>query len=76
MDDSGRIERAKQRSRQMVITRCSLEDSDIDPSPTFGAEAVSLAAVLSRQAWAISGLPFPTYQRRNIPVRFVEFDSE
>jgi len=70
VSDLDRKQRAEERRLRMVITRCKLEDSDIDPNPTFGAEAISLAAMLSRQAWAFSRRPFPTYARDNIPVRF------
>ena len=76
MKKNGREQRAELRRQRMVITRCSLEDSDIDPNPTYGAEAISLAAVLSRQAWAFARIPLPKYQRREIPIRFTDHDSE
>ncbi|MEJ7623476.1 MAG: hypothetical protein WKF34_05750 [Pyrinomonadaceae bacterium] len=76
MEVSDRQKRAELRRQRMVITRCTLENSDVDPNPIFGAEAVSLAAVLSRQAWTFSGRPFPKYERWEIPVSFTEHDTE
>jgi len=76
VEETNRKKRAELRRQQMTITHCRLEDSDIDPQPIFGAEAISLAAVISRQAWAFSGRPFPSYKRSEIPVRFIDHDSE
>jgi len=70
MEKTDREKRAEKRRERMVITRCRLEDSDIDPDPVYGAEAIELTAILSRQAWAFSGRPFPKYSRSEIPVRF------
>lgn len=76
MEETSRKKRAELRRQRMVISHCRIEDSDVDPHPVFGAEAISLAAMLSRQAWAFSGRPFPNYKRQDIPVRFVDHDSE
>lgn len=76
MDKTERQKRAELRRQQMVITRSTIENSDADPAPIFGAEAVSLAAVLSRQAWAFSRRPVPKYRRHEIPVRFTGYNSE
>jgi len=47
------------------------DDSD-DLSPTTTAEErVLMVEFLTRQAWAVSGLPVPTYLRREIPGRVV-----
>lgn len=70
MDETDRQKRVEMRRQRMTITRCSLEDSHIDPDPVYGAEAISLAAVLTRQAWAFSRRPFPKYARYDIPVHF------
>lgn len=76
MSDLDRKRRAEERSRRMVITRCRLEDSDVDPNPTFGAEAISLAAVLSRESWSMSGQIFPEYSRKDTPYKFVKRPTE
>ncbi len=76
MENTERQKRAESRRRRMVITCSTIENSDADPAPIFGAEAVSLAAILSRQAWAFSRRPVPKYKRHEIPVRFIGHDSE
>ena len=73
MSDAERKLRAEERRGRMVITRCDLEDSDIDPNPTFGAEAISLAAVLTRESWSMSGRPLPDYSRAKTPYKFVKY---
>jgi hypothetical protein len=45
--------------------------NDPDPDPLRGAAALSLAATLNRECWALAGLVFPTYSRAEIPIRFV-----
>jgi len=41
------------------------------------AERVALVADLSRQAWALTGRPIPTYTRKTMPVRVVSLrDSD
>lgn len=74
MEDNGRQKRAELRRQKMVITKVTADETEIDPAPVFGVEAMELAAVLSRQAWAFSGRAFPNYKRKDIPVRFVEHD--
>jgi hypothetical protein len=76
MEDNGRQKRAELRRKKMVITKVSMDETEIDPEPVFGVEAMELAAVLSRQAWAFGGRAFPNYERKNTPVRFVRYDSD
>ena len=76
MQNTERQKRAALRRQRMVITRCRLEESDIDPHPTFGAEAVSLASVLTREMWSLSGQAFPNYSRSDTPYRFVKHPIE
>jgi len=76
LEKSDRQMRADARRKRMVITRCTLEDSDVDPDPIFGAEAMSLAAVLTRESWSFSGQAFPDYSRSETPYRFIKYPSE
>ncbi len=74
MGDNGRQKRAELRRQKMIITKVTADETEFDPAPVFGVEAMELAAVLSRQAWAFGGRAFPNYGRKDIPVRFVEHD--
>lgn len=76
MGDTDRQKRAELRRQRITITRCSLEDSDINPNPTFGAEGIRRCAVLSEEAWARSGRPFPNYKRNEIPLRFTTLEDK
>jgi len=76
MEKTERQKRAEERRQRIVITRCRLEDSDIDLNPIFGAEAISLAARLSEEAWLLSGRELPSYSRAEMPVQFVSLESK
>lgn len=76
MGEAERKKRAEMRRKRMVITRCKLEDFDIDPNPTFGAEAISLTARLSQEAWLKSGRELPNHKRSEMPIRFVSLESK
>jgi len=56
----------------MVLRKAALTDVEEDLSPISGADALSLVTLLTRESWSLSGYPFPTYSRGEIPVRFVE----
>lgn len=43
---------------------------DLSDSTTV-AERLTMLANLSREAWALTGLPLPAYERHQIPVRIV-----
>ncbi len=43
---------------------------DLSASTTV-AERLQMVAVLSAEAWALSGRPLPTYQRHEIPIAIV-----
>ena len=77
MNDSDieRKARADERRKRMKVRFTTLDDQS-DPWPIFGADAVDLAADLTRQVWALSGRPFPNYRRSEIPIRFSDFDPE
>ncbi len=74
MEDNGRQKRAELRRQKMIITKVTKDEAETDLTPVFGIQAMELAALLSRQAWAFGGRSFPNYERKNIPVRFVEQD--
>ncbi|HVK83765.1 MAG TPA: hypothetical protein VM513_06645 [Kofleriaceae bacterium] len=44
---------------------------EVDLSPVRGANAISLATQLSREAFSLAQMEAPAYARTNIPVRFV-----
>ena len=48
-----------------------LESSEADEAPrgTTSAERLAMVDELSRLAWAASGVPLPTYSRREMPMR-------
>ena len=69
MDEATRRERAEARRHRMTIRRAQW--NELDPDVVRGAAAVSLAASLSRECWALAGLDFPAYSRAEIPIRFV-----
>jgi len=43
---------------------------------TTAAERLAMLQDLSREAWALSGLPVPVYERHQIPVRIVALSSQ
>ncbi len=74
-EDSKRRARAADRRKHMKIRFTTLGDES-DPWPVRGPEAISLAAMLSRQAWSFTGRPFPKYSRSEMPLRFTKRESE
>jgi hypothetical protein len=54
------------------ITRHRLteEPSDDLSTVTTPAERVGMMWPLAETAWKLAGLPWPTYDRRSVPVRF------
>lgn len=70
-DDRDRAERAQQRAGTMRLRLMSQHPGrEHDFSPVSGAEAVALAAELSRMAWTLTGGSLPSYRREEIPIRF------
>lgn len=72
--DEDRRRRAAERRSRVVLRRSSLGE-ERDLSPICGAEAVSLVATLTREAWALGGLPMPDYGRHQTPLCIVPFSS-
>lgn len=57
----------------MTLRKTTLAD-DTDPSPVFGAEAISLVTQLTRSCWALAapdGSAMDAVPRDQMPVRFV-----
>jgi hypothetical protein len=63
--------RARVRRERMTLRKTHLGADEGDLSPTFGAEAVSLVARLTRTSYSLAGLPRPTYTRATMPCEFV-----
>jgi len=70
--DSERKARAEERRRTTTVKVVSLSEQKIDPFPVSGVEGISLAWQISKQAWSLSGKPWPAYDRANIPIRLVK----
>jgi len=63
--------RAQARGARMTLHKAHLGDPEVDLSPLFGAEAVSLVARLTQMSYSLAGCPLPVYSRAQIPCRFV-----
>ena len=48
-----------------------VHDDAVEPAPLRGEEALSLVLRLTRECWALSRAPEPTYERHETPVGFV-----
>lgn len=69
-EDSARAQRAAQRAGMLKVRVFAEHPGhEHDLSPVKGAEALALAAELSRVAWLLAGNEMPTYTRGNLPVR-------
>ncbi len=68
--DPDRMARAAQRARTITIRKTTVGHEQ-DLSPIRGADAISLATQLSREAFSLAGHAVPAYAREHIPVRFV-----
>jgi hypothetical protein len=69
--ESGRRQRAVRRAEIMSIRKGTLGSGDVDLCPIRGADAITLAIQLSREAFSLAGQPSPQYERSQIPVHFV-----
>ena len=59
-----------------MLRKGRLSDPEQDPVPLDGPDAVSLVAALTRESWALAGLPMPEYTRAETPYRFVPGHGE
>ena len=72
---NGPDDRAKFRAQRMTIRKARLGEPDVDLSPISGAEAISLVRRLTQTSYALSGQPWPTYTRAEIPCKFVPWPA-
>jgi hypothetical protein len=63
--------RAQARREWMTLRKTRVGEPEVDFSPTFGAEAISLVHRLTLTSYGLAGLPRPTYTRGTIPCKFV-----
>lgn len=66
--EAEREARANERRRTMKIRFTTLDD-ETDPWPVYGVEAISLVTRLTRDAWNLARKPWPTYDRKHMPLR-------
>jgi hypothetical protein len=70
MGSEERKARAELRRQRAVIVRAELADLQPNSEILRGPEAMSLAWRLTREAWSLSGKPWPEYDRTSTPHRF------
>jgi len=63
--------RAHARRDRMILRKARLGDAEVDLSPIFGAEAVSLVHHLTRMSYSLAGQPCSSLPRSQLPCRFV-----
>ncbi len=67
-----RARRARARASWPIrITSLDAAESDDLSATTTVAERIEMVAALTREAWALTGRPMPTYGRADIPVRII-----
>jgi hypothetical protein len=71
MSREQREQRAVERRKRAWIRKTTLQACEADPSDVRGAAAISLVWALTREGWALSGTPMPSYRRDETPYRFV-----
>jgi hypothetical protein len=55
----------------MILRKARVGEPEVDLSPVFGAEAVSLVYGLTRMSYSLAGQPLPVQDRAQMPCRFV-----
>ncbi|MBM4362391.1 MAG: hypothetical protein FJ104_06900 [Deltaproteobacteria bacterium] len=65
------VVRAKARGERMTLRKGRLGEPEVDLTPVFGADAISLVTRLTRTSYSLSGRQAAGYARRAIPCRFV-----
>lgn len=63
--------RAHARQARMSLRKTHLGEREVDFSPVFGAEAVSLVHRLTRMSYSLAGHPMSKSSRAEMPCRFV-----
>lgn len=71
MDADDRRARAEARRRRALIRKGTLGAPEADFDPVTGPAAISLLTRLSDESWSLTGQPWPSYSRQEIPCRFV-----
>jgi len=73
MGDDERRARAEARRLRAVLHKATLGAREHDFDPVSGPAALSLVTRLTNESWSLSGLPWPSYSRRDVPVRFLRW---
>ncbi len=55
----------------MILRKSRVGAPEVDLSPLFGADAISLVYRLTRTSYSLAAEPHPGYARQDIPCRFV-----
>jgi hypothetical protein len=55
----------------MILRKARLGEPEVDLSPVFGSDAISLVHRLTRMSLSWVGQPWPTYTRKQIPCKFI-----
>ena len=63
--------RAQARGERMTLRKSHLGEPEVDFSPVFGADAISLVYRLTRASYSLAGYTRPSYSRDHIPCKFV-----
>jgi hypothetical protein len=63
--------RAQARRERMTLRKGRLGESEVDFTPVFGSEAISLVYRLTLASYSLAGQARPTYTREQIPCKFV-----
>ena len=68
---------ARRRARAAWPVRLThLADETTEPMPGTVAQRLTATWELTHQAWAVAGLPIPTYDRACMPVRLVRLGED
>ena len=70
-DSERAAERRRAERAHWPITRLGLGDESSDDlsTVTTPVERIAMMWVLAESAWRLTGVPLPTYDRRNLPAR-------
>lgn len=63
--------RAQARGERMTLRKSRLGEPEVDFSPVFGVDAISLVHRLTRTSYCLAGSKQSAYSRKQIPCRFV-----
>ena len=67
---------AQARRERMTLYKGRAGEPEVDFSPIFGGEAISLLYRLTLTSFSLAGVSRPTYTRAEMPCRFVPRRSE